>query len=56
MRGNPVCGNIQMGDVIYMLSASPAQAFRVPGLSGSIVLFFVFAVVVLQAPGKRLQF
>lgn len=56
MRGNPVCGNIQMGDVIYMLSASPARAFRVPGLSGSIVLFFVFAVVVLHALGKRLHF
>jgi len=56
MCGNSVCGNIQMGNVVYILSASPAQAFRVPGLSGGIVLFFVFAVVLLQVPGKRLQF
>lgn len=56
MYGNPACGNIQIGDVIYVLSAVPAQAFKVPGLSGSIVLFFVFALILLQAPGKRLQF
>lgn len=47
MGGNPACGNTQMGDVTYVPSVSPAQAFRVPGFLGSIGLFFGFAVALL---------